>query len=104
MKTARLAVCVTMLVAACGGGGGGGGGGGSGGPDSGSTIEVVVNPGSPPTAIAGATATYNGGETTMLDGTGSTDPNSDPLRYTWTQTGGAAVQLNDPHAARPVFE
>src|SRR5882762_96482 len=103
MKTTRVkfssAVCAAMLVAACGGGGGGGDTG------SGSTVEVVVNPGLPPTANAGAVATYNGGEIAMLDGTGSTDPNGDPLRYTWTQTGGAnTVQLNDRHAARPVFE
>jgi len=104
MKTGRWAVCVTMLMAACGGGGGNGGGGG-GSTGTGSTTEVVVNPGSPPTANAGAAQTYNGGEIAMLDGTGSTDPNVDPLRYTWTQTGGAnTVQLYDRHAARPVFE
>ena len=104
MKTGRWAACVTMLMAACGGGGGNGGGGG-GSTGSGSTTEVVVNPGSPPTASAGATQTYNGGEIAMLDGTGSTDPNGDPLRYAWTQTGGAnTVQLSDRHAARPVFE
>jgi hypothetical protein len=80
------------MLAACGGGGGG------------SDVETVVNPGQPPTANAGAAATYNGGEIAMLDGTGSSDPDGDPLRYAWTQTAGTKVQLADAHAARPVFE
>ena len=84
---------------------GGGGGGGSGSTTSSPTVEVIVNPGTSPTANAGSAATYNGGEIAMLDGTGSTDADGDPLRYTWTQTGGTnTVQLSDRHAARPVFE
>lgn len=81
-----------------------GGGNDSTPPGGGTDTETIVNPGQPPTAYAGAAASCNGGEIAMLDGTGSTDPDGDPLRYTWTQTGGAnTVQLSDTHAAQPVF-
>ena len=38
-----------------------------------------------------------------LDGSGSSDPNGDPLRYTWTQTAGANVKLSDASVPRPTF-
>jgi hypothetical protein len=34
-----------------------------------------------------------------LDGSGSSDPDLDPLTYTWTQTGGPQVMLEDPDQA-----
>ena len=72
---------------------------------SGTDGDPADNPGLPPTASANADAVYNGGEIAMLDGTGSTDPDGDPLRYTWTQTDGVnRVALDDRHAARPLFE
>jgi hypothetical protein len=71
----------------------------------GSEGDSPDSPGLPPTAGAVAAEAYNGGEIAMLDGAGSTDPDGDPLRYTWTQTGGAnTVALSDHHAARPLFE
>ncbi len=94
-----VALALASMLFACGGGGG------SNNSSPGNNTEIVVNPGSPPTANAGAGATYNGGEIAMLDGTGSSDPDNDPLRYTWLQTAGTnTVQLSDVHAARPVFE
>ncbi|MFA6451056.1 MAG: PKD domain-containing protein, partial [bacterium] len=38
-----------------------------------------------------------------LDGSGSSDADSDPLTYAWTQTGGAAVVLSNPAAVSPTF-
>ncbi len=38
-----------------------------------------------------------------LDGSGSFDPNGDPLSYTWSQVEGTDVTLSDMHAMRPTF-
>ena len=38
-----------------------------------------------------------------LDGSGSFDPNGDPLSYTWSQVEGTEVTLSDVHAIRPTF-
>jgi hypothetical protein len=38
-----------------------------------------------------------------LDGSGSFDPNGDPLSYTWSQAEGTEVTLSDVHAIRPTF-
>lgn len=50
-----------------------------------------------PTANAGPDASYNGGETAMLNGMASSDPYGDTLRYTWTQTGGANQVILSDH-------
>jgi YD repeat-containing protein len=39
----------------------------------------------------------------MLDGTASSDPDGDTLSYSWTQTRGAPVMLDDPHSPTPSF-
>lgn len=38
-----------------------------------------------------------------LNGTQSSDPENDPLTYSWTQISGPAVTLNDPSSATPTF-
>ncbi len=58
-----------------------------------------------PTADAGGSYSVQENGTVELDGTGSTDPDGDPLTYSWTivddPTGGAS--LTDDDTATPVF-
>jgi hypothetical protein len=61
----------------------------------------VVN--QPPTADAGVDQTVESGAPVSLDGSGSSDPDGDPLTYSWTQTGGPAVTLTGADTATPSF-
>ena len=66
-----------------------------------STDDVVVNVAVnlAPTANAGETQNVVAGATVTLDGSGSTDPNSDDtLSYSWVQTAGPTVNLSDSDA------
>ena len=60
------------------------------------TITVVQN--DPPVADAGpdqiAEATSPAGAEVVLNASGSSDPNDDPLTYDWTWTGGSATGVN----------
>jgi hypothetical protein len=47
-------------------------------------VEIVQN--QPPVADANGPYTANEGDTVVFDGSGSTDPDGDPLSYTWTLT------------------
>jgi len=38
-----------------------------------------------------------------LDGSGSNDPDGDPITYNWAQVGGPSVELSDISASKPVF-
>jgi chitinase len=75
------------------------------------TKDITVNVGNiphSPMAVAQGPATANeGGDNVTLDGTGSSDPDGDPLSYTWTQISGPAVTLsygaNDPGHSMPMF-
>ena len=59
-----------------------------------------------PTADAGADQTVIEGDSVFLDGSGSSDPEADPLTYQWSitsQPDGSAATLSDPSAVNPSF-
>ena len=61
------------------------------------TTVNVTNVNHPPLAHAGPDQTRNAGATVQLDGTASTDPDSDPLTFTWSQRSGPTVTLSNVH-------
>lgn len=102
IATARLAGCrasaaaLLLALAGCGGGGGGGG--------------PVAEPSPPanraPLAHAGAAQTGRSGIAIQLDGRASSDPDGDPLSYTWTLSArpdGSGAMLQDIASAAPRF-
>src|SRR6266480_2141425 len=57
------------------------------------TVHVANIPHAPVAVAQGPTTANEGGDNVTLDGTGSSDPDFDPLIYVWTQCGGPAVTL-----------
>jgi len=68
-------------------------------------VQVVVNAvNRVPTAHAGPDLTVNEGEQAVLDGSRSSDPDGDPLQFSWTQTGGpVSVSLTGRTTVRASF-
>jgi hypothetical protein len=64
---------------------------------------TIDAPNQAPTANAGADQTVALGGSVNLTGTGSTDPEDEPLDYAWTQTSGTAVTLTGADTATPSF-
>jgi RHS repeat-associated protein len=60
----------------------------------------------PPIANAGLDQVVNAGDLVVLDGSGSSDPNSNPITYSWSLTnkpGGSTALLSTPSSVAPSF-
>lgn len=66
-------------------------------------LDISATLDEPPAANAGPDQEVAAGAIVALDGSGSTDPDGDPLTYEWSQTAGAPVALSGAGAANPGF-
>jgi choice-of-anchor B domain-containing protein len=73
---------------------------GRGGTDSEAITITVINTNRPPVADAGPDQTVPVATVVTLDGTGSSDPDGDPLTYAWSQFSGLPVTIADPSVPR----
>jgi hypothetical protein len=69
------------------------------------TVTITVkNINSPPIADAGTDQSVKAGHIVLLDGSNSSDPDGDPLKYTWNQTAGPiSIILNDSNSEMTTF-
>ena len=65
----------------------------------------VIDGNRAPIAAAGPDQPVTTGDTVMLDGSGSSDPDGDALTYSWSLTvpAGSSAALDDPNSAMPSF-
>ncbi len=68
-----------------------------------SCIVNIVWENQPPAANAGPDQNVNQGVSVSLDGMGSRDPDGGVLAYSWLQTEGGPVTLDNPGSAQPRF-
>jgi PKD repeat protein len=66
------------------------------------TVSISIG-NRPPIADAGPDQSVNKSEMVTLNGTGSNDPDGDPLTYLWNQTGGPPVVLAGADTVIPTF-
>jgi hypothetical protein len=67
------------------------------------TVKHIPPANNRPVANAGVDQTVNAGNTVSLDGSASTDPDGNITRYSWKQTAGPSIILNDPNTAKSSF-
>ncbi|MDC0708405.1 hypothetical protein POL68_07995 [Stigmatella sp. ncwal1] len=76
---------------------------GAGGAHNAATARATAN-GKPVAVISGPATVAEGSPTPVtLDGSGSTDPDNDPLTYKWRQTAGPSVTLSSTIPNKPTF-
>lgn len=56
-----------------------------------------------PNANAGSDQTVSGSSVVTLDGRASSDPNQDPITFSWSQVAGPSVVLSNPFSSTPSF-
>jgi PKD domain len=98
-QTILVTALLSVALAACGGGSGGS-------SDGSATVLPPSNLNVAPTASAGANQSVMTGAIITLDGSASSDANSDPLTYAWTLTSkpaGSAATLALAMSAKPTF-
>ena len=66
-------------------------------------VEVNTEPNQPPVADPGPTLTVYSGETVILNGLQSYDPEGGSLQYSWAQIRGSKIALLDPDSAKASF-
>jgi len=68
------------------------------------TVQIrVVNGNHAPVADAGSDLNATVGDTVVLDGSGSYDPDGDGISYAWTQESGGSVELIHADTVEPSF-